>query len=87
MAPETQQMADLSDAAAARERRRNALVTESATVGIEGALTLEHLRALVAKTDTWPGESTIDLREYSSHPGEPGSTPDRITITRKANDT
>lgn len=80
--PETQQMADLADAAAARERRRRSKLKSSATESIEGDITLEDLRVLVEQTDTWPADSRISLREHKSYPGEPGSTPAQITVTR-----
>lgn len=80
--PETQKMADLSDAAAARERRRKANLRSSATEGIEGDITLEDLRVLVDQTKNWPADAAVTVREHKSYPGEPGSTPARITVTR-----
>lgn len=79
--PETQQMADLADGAAARERQRNARLKTTETVTLEGALTLDDLRALVDRTAGWPGAVRLEFHESKHHPGEPGpGEPDRITI-------
>lgn len=78
--PETEQMAALSDAAANRMRRSNMKTTEQ--VAIEGDLSLNDLRMLVERTADWPSGSRLDIREHKSYPGEPGSTPARINVTR-----
>lgn len=57
-------------------------VRRAATTSVEGSLTLAELRAIVDETADWPSESRVSLREYNSYPGEPGSTPDQITIHR-----
>ena len=80
--PETQQMADLADAAVARERRRKATVQTTETLTIKGELTLDHLRMIVEHTRSWDEDTPVRLTEYKSYPGEPGSTPASITVTR-----